>query len=112
MAQATCDTLPRMCISRWRYLTATHRRRPAGVGFERVVGMLVTQPVCHHAELGTRDAAANDLSNAFNFGQGANTPSQLPNTSGEMQPPVAILFGLALLIGLSGMLIQRKARGM
>jgi acid phosphatase len=63
------------------------------------------------APLGTRDAAANDLSNAFNFGQGANTPSQLPNTGGETLPPVAILLGLALLIGLGGMLLRRKARG-
>jgi len=65
------------------------------------------------APLATRDAGANDLSNAFNFNQqpGANTPSTLPNTGGETLPPAAILLGLALLIGLSGMMLRRKARG-
>lgn len=63
------------------------------------------------APLATRDAAANDLGNAFNFSQGANTPSKLPNTGGETLPPAAILLGIALLIGLGGMLIRRKARG-
>jgi phospholipase C len=69
------------------------------------------------APLTSLDAAVNDLSNAFNFsqqpaGQGGQTPSQLPNTSGETQPPAAILAGLALLIGLGGLLLRRKARVM
>jgi phospholipase C len=63
------------------------------------------------APLTTRDASTNDMSNAFNFNQGANTPSQLPNTGGETVPPAAILLGVALVLGLSGMLLRRRAHG-
>ena len=66
------------------------------------------------APLSTRDAATNDMSHAFDFSQqpgGGNTPSRLPNTGGETPSVAIVLAGLALLLGLSGMLLRRRSRG-
>jgi LPXTG-motif cell wall-anchored protein len=63
--------------------------------------------------LGTRDAGANGLTNAFDFSQKpgapAGGPSTLPNTGGESAPMALLLFGLALLIALGGF-VRRMAR--
>jgi acid phosphatase len=65
------------------------------------------------APLTSRDAAAKDLSNAFNFkqprGGGANQPATLPNTGGDSNPLFGLLLAIALLIGAGGF-IRRSAR--
>jgi LPXTG-motif cell wall-anchored protein len=66
------------------------------------------------APLGTRDAAANGLSNAFDYSQQpgaqpANVPSKLPTTGGDTPLPPLALVAVALLIVL-GSWMRRRAR--
>jgi LPXTG-motif cell wall-anchored protein len=68
------------------------------------------------APLGTRDAAANDLSNAFDFSQNPNAPPaqaggprSLPNTGGDTAPLPLLALGLAMLIAL-GAIVRQLAR--
>jgi LPXTG-motif cell wall-anchored protein len=59
------------------------------------------------AALGSRDAAANDLTNAFDF---SATPTGLPNTGEDATAIFAILGGSALLLILAGQSLRRSRR--
>jgi phospholipase C len=65
------------------------------------------------AALGTRDASANGLTNAFDFsqkpGQPPTGPIKLPNTGGDTPLPPIALVGVVILIAL-GSLMRRRAR--
>jgi acid phosphatase len=62
------------------------------------------------APLGTRDAAAAPLTNAFDFGKEAAAPTGMPRTGAGDAFPVAtwIVLGLGLVMALSGLTLKRK----
>ena len=56
--------------------------------------------------LGTRDAAANDLTNAFDF---AANPATLPTSGGDVEFYFAVMSGLALTLIVAGAALRRTS---